>query len=54
MFAFQIVTCGKGKIKQGKGKGWNLEELNEKTCIYRDNSNKRGKVTLNSFDSIFM
>lgn len=29
VLAFQIVTCGKGKIKQGnqkKGRGWHMEK----------------------------
>lgn len=52
MFAIQIVTCGKGEIKQEKskeGKRLNLEKLDEKTLFLEIMEGKSQKKN----DSIF-
>lgn len=52
MFAIQIITCGKGEIKQEKskeGKRLNLEKLDEKTLFLEIMEGKSQKKN----DSIF-
>lgn len=46
MFAIQIITCGKGEIKQEKskeGKRLNLEKLDDKTLFLEIMEGKRQK-----------